>query len=217
MYPFGWNRNFVKMIWLTEGLERDLYDFNLTLPPLFLPNEVKLETLTNSKLKQTTTIAFERWTKSDLHERCVSLYQEQQSVQCKSESQSSALWIKLFYQTFEGRLNRLLSKRKPINRDYNEVTYFATERTNVMERWKSLTSDENWNNMNLIKVTNRRETSSEVRKITKTPNERFGNKSFVYKLNINRYNLNFVTVSKNVLSEDKTKDIKSTLTECSVG
>ncbi|MGP1919224.1 MAG: hypothetical protein ACTS41_00420 [Candidatus Hodgkinia cicadicola] len=29
---------------------------------------------------------------------------------------------KLFYQTFEGRLNRLPGKRKPINRDYNEVT-----------------------------------------------------------------------------------------------
>ncbi|MGP1912310.1 MAG: hypothetical protein ACTS53_00345 [Candidatus Hodgkinia cicadicola] len=41
----------------------------------------------------------------------------------------------MFYQTFEGQLNRLLGKRKPINRDYNEVTYFTTECTNNSERW----------------------------------------------------------------------------------
>ncbi|MGP1906220.1 MAG: hypothetical protein ACTS4X_00355 [Candidatus Hodgkinia cicadicola] len=84
-------------------------------------------------------------------------------------------------------------------------------------KMKSLTSDENWNNVKLIKVTNRRETSSEVREITKTPNERFGNEGFVYKLNVNRYNLCFADLSKNVSSKDKTKDIKSTLIEHSVG
>ncbi|MGP1911730.1 MAG: hypothetical protein ACTS5A_01050 [Candidatus Hodgkinia cicadicola] len=84
-------------------------------------------------------------------------------------------------------------------------------------KMKSLTSDENRNNVNLIKVTNRRETSSEVREITKTPNERFGNKRFACKLNVNRYHLKLTIVSENVLSEDKTKDIKSTLIEYSVG
>ncbi|MGP1917311.1 MAG: hypothetical protein ACTS6P_01710 [Candidatus Hodgkinia cicadicola] len=63
------------------------------------------------------------------------MYQNQQSVQRKSESWASALWMKLFYQTFVGQLNCLLSKRKPINRNYDEVTYFATEHTNNSERW----------------------------------------------------------------------------------
>ncbi|MGP1911262.1 MAG: hypothetical protein ACTS4T_00325 [Candidatus Hodgkinia cicadicola] len=75
---------------------------------------------------------------------------------------------------------------------------------------KSLTSDEN---RTLIKVINCRKTSSEVRKITKTPNERYVNEEFIYKFNVNRCNLNRATLNKNVLWDGKTKGIKFTLTK----
>ncbi|MGP1917892.1 MAG: hypothetical protein ACTS4W_00710 [Candidatus Hodgkinia cicadicola] len=187
------------------------------MSPLFLPNEVKLETLTNGKLKQTTTIAFERWTKSDLHEK-VRLFVPRATIGSMQIRKSKLRFVnKIVLPNIRRTIKSLAKQAETHQSRLQWSTYFATERTNVMERWKSLTSDENRNNVNLIKVTNRRETSSEVKKITKTPNERFGNKSFVYKLNVNRCNLSFATVSKNVLSEDKTKDIKSTLTEYSVG
>ncbi|MGP1915582.1 MAG: hypothetical protein ACTS4Y_00465 [Candidatus Hodgkinia cicadicola] len=94
-----------------------------------------METLTNGELKQAITIVFGGWAKSDLHKR-VRLFAPKVTIGSMQIRKLKLRFVdKLFYQTFEGQLNRLLGKRKPINRDYNEVTYFTTECTNNSERW----------------------------------------------------------------------------------
>ncbi|MGP1917070.1 MAG: hypothetical protein ACTS6P_00355 [Candidatus Hodgkinia cicadicola] len=185
--------------------------------PLFLPNGVKLETLTNGKLNQVTTIAFGRWTKSDLRKR-MRLFVPKSTI---GSAQIRKLSLRFVNETVLPNIRgtiKSLAKQAETHQSRLQWSYVPNGGAyKWFGKMKSLTSDENRSNVNLIKDTNRRETSSEVREITKTPNDRLGNKGFVYKLNINRYCLKLTTVSKNVLSEDKTKDIKSTLIEYSVG
>ncbi|MGP1922251.1 MAG: hypothetical protein ACTS44_00620 [Candidatus Hodgkinia cicadicola] len=167
-----------------------------------------METLTESKLNQLTTIAFERWIKSDLHKRiCFVVLKltigrmqiRKFKLRFGNENVSKTIRriIKSLAKQAETHQSRLWRSYALLNEVHKQLT-----------TTKSLTSD-GYKNLTVRKC---------LRKLKKEP-KRLTNvlvMNIILKLNVNRRNLCFAVMKENVLPFDKTKDIKSTLVKHSV-